>query len=119
MIAHSLREDGYPDDNSEWNPLESVGTRADAFEYVMHGKIYRIDGDDGPGDASRLWVIIKLKNKQAIKRQEEETEESTYFWIYELFYFLKLNRSIWNNALFFKKLVDFFFVLNSWLVQYV
>lgn len=53
MIAHTLREDGYPDDN-EWNPLESVGSRADSFEYVMYGKIYRIDGDDGPGDANRL-----------------------------------------------------------------
>jgi len=53
MIAHTLREDGYPDD-SEWNPLESISSRADAFEYVMYGKIYRIDGDDGPGDASRL-----------------------------------------------------------------
>lgn len=53
MIAHTLREDGYQDDN-EWNPLESVGSRADAFEYVMYGKIYRIDGDDGIGDASRL-----------------------------------------------------------------
>lgn len=54
MIAHTLREDGYPADDNEWNPLESVGSRADAFEYVMFGKIYRIDGDDGPGDTSRL-----------------------------------------------------------------
>ena len=72
MIAHTLREDGYPDDN-EWNPLESVGSRADSFEYVMYGKIYRIDGDDGPGDANRLWVIVNqnydfLKTKQKRKK---------------------------------------------------
>lgn len=53
MIAHTLRDDGYPADDNEWNPLEQ-NSRADAFEYVMHGKIYRIDGDDGPNDASRL-----------------------------------------------------------------
>lgn len=60
MIAHTLRDDGYPADDNEWNPLEQ-NSRADAFEYVMHGKIYRIDGDDGPGDASRLWVAVQFR----------------------------------------------------------
>ena len=27
---------------------------ADAFEYVMYGKIYRLEGDEGPGDSGRL-----------------------------------------------------------------
>ena len=27
----------------EWNPLDQGGTRADSFEYVMHGKIYRVN----------------------------------------------------------------------------
>jgi hypothetical protein len=33
----------------EWNPLDQGGTRADSFEYVMHGKIYRV----------RSWFILK------------------------------------------------------------
>ena len=27
---------------------------ADAFEYVMYGKVYRIEGGEGPGDSGRL-----------------------------------------------------------------
>ena len=27
---------------------------ADAFEYVMYGKIYRLEGDDGPGGSGKL-----------------------------------------------------------------
>ena len=27
---------------------------ADAFEYVMYGKIYRLEGDEGPGDSGKL-----------------------------------------------------------------
>jgi len=42
VLASTLREDGFPD-SGEWNPTESAGagSRADSFEYVMHGKIYR------------------------------------------------------------------------------
>ena len=39
--------------------MDASGTRADQFEYVMHGKIYRIEGDEigasnpaGSGDLS-------------------------------------------------------------------
>ncbi len=46
VLANTLREDGFPD-TGEWNPAESAaGSRADSFEYVMYGKIYRIEGDD-------------------------------------------------------------------------
>ena len=44
-MANSLREDGYAD-QGEWSPLDSGPSRADSFEYVMHGKIYRIEGDE-------------------------------------------------------------------------
>ena len=27
---------------------------ADAFEYVMYGKVYRIEGDDRAGDSGKL-----------------------------------------------------------------
>ncbi|KAA0203786.1 hypothetical protein HAZT_HAZT002553 [Hyalella azteca] len=51
MIAeisyNTLREDGYPTDGPNYNPLESGPSRADPFEYVMYGKVYRIEGDEG------------------------------------------------------------------------
>ncbi|KAI1303172.1 DNA-directed RNA polymerases I, II, and III subunit RPABC3 [Halotydeus destructor] len=59
QVANTLREDGYPDDG-EWNPIEQSSSRADSFEYVMYGKIYRIEGDDGPGDASRLAAYVSF-----------------------------------------------------------
>ena len=40
MLASSLREDGFAD-QGEWSPLDTGPSRADSFEYVMHGKIYR------------------------------------------------------------------------------
>lgn len=36
----------------EWNPLDASGTRAEQFEYVMHGKIYRIEGDEIGGSGA-------------------------------------------------------------------
>ncbi|VVC43139.1 RNA polymerase, Rpb8,Nucleic acid-binding, OB-fold [Cinara cedri] len=47
VLASTLREDGQPD-AGDWNPIEmdQNGCRADSFEYVMYGKIYRIEGDD-------------------------------------------------------------------------
>ena len=53
VIATSLREDGVPDDG-EYDPTDSVPSRADSFEYVMYGKVYRIEGDDGGSEGSRL-----------------------------------------------------------------
>ena len=52
MIATTLKEDGYPGD-SEWDP-RLMTSRMESFEYIMYGKIYRIEGDDGPGDSARL-----------------------------------------------------------------
>ena len=34
------REDGFAD-QGDWSPLDTGPSRADSFEYVMHGKIYR------------------------------------------------------------------------------
>ncbi|KAH1006257.1 hypothetical protein HUJ05_007007 [Dendroctonus ponderosae] len=47
VLATTLREDGYPD-SGDWNPqgLDTEGSRADSFEYVMSGKVYRIEGDE-------------------------------------------------------------------------
>ena len=70
VLANTLREDGFSDTgigiflcnisiktnengfSGEWNPLEQGSTRADSFEYVMHGKIYRIEGDEVDKDGS-------------------------------------------------------------------
>lgn len=59
VITRSLREDGYPDDG-EWNPLDTGPSRADSFEYVCYGKIYRIEGDDGSSETSRLAAYVSF-----------------------------------------------------------
>ncbi|XP_046556448.1 DNA-directed RNA polymerases I, II, and III subunit RPABC3-like [Haliotis rubra] len=57
VIATTLREDGYPEDG-EYNPTQQGPSRTDQFEYVMFGKVYRIEGDDGGMDSSRLAAYI-------------------------------------------------------------
>lgn len=49
MVCTTLREDGAPDEGI-YNPLDQGPSRADTFEYVMYGKVYRIDMEDGPGE---------------------------------------------------------------------
>ncbi|XP_063920427.1 DNA-directed RNA polymerases I, II, and III subunit RPABC3-like isoform X5 [Zophobas morio] len=60
VLATTLREDGYPD--GDWNPqgLESESSRADSFEYVMSGKVYRIEGDAATEHSSRLAAYISF-----------------------------------------------------------
>ena len=36
----------------DWNPIDQTGSRADSFEYVMHGKIYRIEGEENIGESA-------------------------------------------------------------------
>ncbi|KAI8779611.1 DNA-directed RNA polymerases I, II, and III subunit RPABC3-like [Biomphalaria glabrata] len=59
VIATTLREDGCPDDG-EFNPTNTGPSRADQFEYVMYGKVYRIEGDDGTLDSSRLAAYVSF-----------------------------------------------------------
>ncbi|XP_065303694.1 DNA-directed RNA polymerases I, II, and III subunit RPABC3 isoform X1 [Dermacentor albipictus] len=59
VIATTLREDGYPDDG-EYNPADTGPSRADSFEYVMYGKIYRIEGDDITGETTRLASYVSF-----------------------------------------------------------
>ncbi|KAL0123740.1 hypothetical protein PUN28_005917 [Cardiocondyla obscurior] len=61
VLATTLREDGYPDGN-EWNPMEQEGgSRADSFEYVMSGKVYRIEGDEANNEpSSRLSAYVSF-----------------------------------------------------------
>ena len=52
----------------DWNPIENAGSRADSFEYVMHGKIYRIEGEDNVTDTSvscnHIVLMIYLINNK-------------------------------------------------------
>ncbi|KAG5315507.1 RPAB3 protein, partial [Acromyrmex insinuator] len=61
VLSTTLREDGYPDGN-EWNPMEQEGgSRADSFEYVMSGKVYRIEGDEANNEpSSRLSAYVSF-----------------------------------------------------------
>lgn len=59
VLAETLREDGLPDDG-EYNPTE-LYPRAEQFEYVMYGKIYRMDGDEATNEAStRLSAYVSF-----------------------------------------------------------
>lgn len=51
VLATTLREDGYPD-GGEFNPMDTEGSRADSFDYVMFGKIYRIEGDEAQNEVT-------------------------------------------------------------------
>ncbi|CAH1240091.1 POLR2H [Branchiostoma lanceolatum] len=58
VLASTLREDGAPDDG-EFIPSDGTPSRADQFEYVMYGKIYRIEGDDTHTEsATRLSAYV-------------------------------------------------------------
>jgi len=60
VLATTLREDGYPE-SGEWTPLDTGPSRADSFEYVMFGKIYRIEGDENIDAAqSRLSAYVSF-----------------------------------------------------------
>merc|ERR1719249_83655 len=48
VLATTLREDGFPD-SGDWNPIDTGPSRADSFEYVMHGRIHHPEGGRVPG----------------------------------------------------------------------
>ncbi|KAG9343599.1 hypothetical protein JZ751_013769 [Albula glossodonta] len=43
--------DGTPDDG-EYNPQDDRPSRADQFDYVMYGKVYKIEGDETSTEAA-------------------------------------------------------------------
>jgi len=62
VLATTLKEDGTPDDG-EFNPMDTGPSRADQFEYVMHGKVYRIvDDENQSGDyyTNRLSAFVSF-----------------------------------------------------------
>jgi hypothetical protein len=44
QITTRLRDDQLED--NEYNPIDNGPSKADQFEYVMHGRVYRIEGID-------------------------------------------------------------------------
>ncbi|XP_065839370.1 DNA-directed RNA polymerases I, II, and III subunit RPABC3-like [Oscarella lobularis] len=65
VLATTLREDGKPDDEEFVEPTSStsvaasgasVTSRADSFEYVMYGKVYRLEGHEH--EAARLGAYV-------------------------------------------------------------
>ena len=59
VLATSQREDGVLDDGN-YDPTDTAPSRSDSFEYVMYGKVYRIEGDEAAIDTSRLLVYKKM-----------------------------------------------------------
>ena len=49
VLVTTLKEDGTPDDG-EFNLADNDPSRADQFEYVMYGKVYRIDDENVGSD---------------------------------------------------------------------
>jgi DNA-directed RNA polymerase I, II, and III subunit RPABC3 len=45
--------------SNEYHPNELEGSRADSFEYVMFGKVYRIEGDETEA-SSRLSAYVSF-----------------------------------------------------------
>ena len=59
VLANTLREDGQADDG-EYDPTDSSETsRADQYEYIMYGKVYRLEGDE-TGSGGRLSAYISF-----------------------------------------------------------
>lgn len=54
VLVNIFKEDGILDDG-EYNFLDSGFLCVDQFEYVMYGKVYRIEGDESGVD-----VLIRL-----------------------------------------------------------
>uniref|UniRef100_U5EXL2 DNA-directed RNA polymerases I, II, and III subunit RPABC3 n=1 Tax=Corethrella appendiculata TaxID=1370023 RepID=U5EXL2_9DIPT len=60
VLATTLHEDGTPA-STEYSAAEIEGSRADSFEYVMYGKVYRIEGDEFQTEASsRLSAYVSF-----------------------------------------------------------
>jgi len=57
LLTTTLREDGVPDDG-DFLTMDQGPSLADAFEYVMYGKVYRIEGGEGMGDSGRLAAYV-------------------------------------------------------------
>uniref|UniRef100_A0A5S6QH52 Probable DNA-directed RNA polymerases I, II, and III subunit RPABC3 n=1 Tax=Trichuris muris TaxID=70415 RepID=A0A5S6QH52_TRIMR len=59
MLSSTLRDDGYPEED-EYDPCFSC-QRLENFEYIMYGKVYRIETDESAGsDSCRVSVYASF-----------------------------------------------------------
>lgn len=89
VLATSLHEDN-PADDGEFDPVDTGPSRADSFEYVMYGKIYRIDGDENSPECTRLsahvsfgGLLMRLQGA-ANNLHEFETDMHIYLFMKKL-----------------------------------
>ncbi|CAD6187836.1 unnamed protein product [Caenorhabditis auriculariae] len=82
VIAKTLREDGLPDEG-EFD-MKADYPRLRQFEYVMYGKVYRLEGDDNAGESSKLaayasfgGLLMRLKG-EAINLHGFEVDANIY-----------------------------------------
>ncbi|KAL7077786.1 hypothetical protein ACQ4LE_003029 [Meloidogyne hapla] len=59
MLCSSMRDDGLTDEGEYDKTIENV-PRVRMFEYVMYGKIYRIEGDEHNSETSRLAAYVSF-----------------------------------------------------------
>ncbi|PIO74975.1 arginine--tRNA ligase [Teladorsagia circumcincta] len=85
MITTSVRDDGMPDEG-EFDPLANY-SRVAQFEYVMFGRVYRIEGDDTGSDGSRIaayasfgGLLMRLKG-EAFNLHGFELDSNIYLLI--------------------------------------
>uniref|UniRef100_A0A0N4WAY8 DNA-directed RNA polymerases I, II, and III subunit RPABC3 n=2 Tax=Haemonchus TaxID=6288 RepID=A0A0N4WAY8_HAEPC len=85
MITTSVRDDGMPDEG-EFDPQANY-SRVAQFEYVMFGRVYRIEGDDTGSDGSRIaayasfgGLLMRLKG-EAFNLHGFELDSNIYLLI--------------------------------------
>ncbi|CBY19960.1 unnamed protein product [Oikopleura dioica] len=91
MLATTLNDDGEPD-AGEYDPRwEEKSTRTAAFDYIMHGLIYRISGDEAD-TVTRLEVYISFGgllmrlNGEVNSLSEIKIDEKVYLLLRKLSY---------------------------------
>ncbi|CDW53945.1 RNA pol Rpb8 domain containing protein [Trichuris trichiura] len=56
MLSSTLREDGFPEED-EYDPTFTC-QRLENFEYIMYGKVYRIESDESAGTDSLYYDFV-------------------------------------------------------------
>ena len=60
LLASTLNEDGTADDYDYQPGASNAPSRADHFEYVMYGKVYRLESEAGSSESSTLSVCLHI-----------------------------------------------------------
>lgn len=94
VIASTLYEDGTPDDG-EYNPQDDRPSRADQFDYVMYGKVYKIEGDETSTEAAtRLSAYVSYGG--LLMRLQGDANNLHGFEVDSRVYLLMKKLAFWN-----------------------